>query len=339
MHTENKKPWYKRPRTWIVIVVLIVLFFVIRNFTTGTSTPRETATITRGTVKEELVLSGELKATQNANLQFNLSGKLAWIGVKVGDIATKGQALMQLDTTAINAVYQQSRSTLHASEANVNYVHDTLKNKDSTETFAETNTRVSAEVTHDNAYNAMLAAQKSLKDAIITAPFSGIISQLTNETPGVNITAATPQINLVNPATLYFSVNADQTDIARLQVGQKAQIVLDAFSGEMLTATISQISFTPSTSDTGTVYPLRLTLSVDNSSYKYKVGMTGDTTFVLSQKDNVLSLPTKFVKSDKDGKYVFIDDKNTKKYVQLGIEGDETTEIKTDLPEGTTVFN
>jgi RND family efflux transporter MFP subunit len=290
-------------------------------------------------VKEELVLSGELKATENANIAFTQSGTVAWVGVKVGDSVKKGQALMQLDTTSTNAAYQQARSALLAAEANVNYIHDNLKDKASTETFAEKNTRVAAEVAHDNAYNAMLAAQKSLRDGTIRAPFAGIVAQITNESAGVNISATVPQINVVNPATLYFSVNADQTDVSHIHIGDKATLALDAFLNETISGVVSDISFTPSTADSGTVYPIRLTLTVDNSAYKYKVGMTGDTTFVLSQKENVLSVPAKYIKSDKQGKYVYIDSKNTKKYITVGIEGEDRTEIQGDITEGTVVYD
>ncbi len=339
MDKQKAPVWYKRRRNWVIAVVLVILFFVIRKATSGSSAPRETATVSRGTVKEELVLSGELKATANATMAFNQSGTVSWVGVKVGDSVKKGQALIKLDTTSTNAAYQQARSNLLAAEANVNYVHDNLKNKSDSETYSEKNTRVAAEVAHDNAYNTMLAAQKTLRDGSIYAPFAGIVAQLTNESAGVNVTAGAPQINIVNPTTLYFSVNADQTDVSHLHVGDTAVIALDSFLDEHITGVVSDISFTPSTADSGTVYPVRVTLSVDNSTYKYKVGMTGDTTFTLSQKENVLSVPAKFVKSDKEGKYVYIDSKNTKKYIKVGIEGDDKTEIQGDISEGTVVYD
>jgi len=339
MDKQKTPVWYKRRRTFLIVIVLIILFFGVRKLTSGSSVARETATVSRSTVKEELVLSGELKATSNANIAFNQSGTVSWVGVKVGDSVKKGQALIQLDTTSTNAAYQQARSNLLAAEANVNYVHDNLKNKDDSETFSEKNTRVAAEVAHDNTYNAMLAAQKTLRDGSIYAPFAGIVAQITNESAGVNVTAGVSQITIVNPTTLYFSVNADQTDVAHLHIGDKATIVLDSFLDENITGVVSDVSFTPSTADSGTVYPVRLTMSVDNSNYKYKVGMTGDTSFTLSQKENTLSVPVKFVKSDKEGKYVYIDSKNTKKYVTVGIEGNEKIEIQGDISEGTVVYD
>lgn len=339
MQKEKKPVWYKRRRNWIIAVIVVAGFLLIRTITKGSSAPREKSSVTRGTVKQELILSGELKATENSNLQFGQSGILSWVGIKVGDKVVKGQALMKIDTTSTNAAYQQARSALLAAEANVNYVHDNLKNKDSSETFAEKNTRVAAEVAHDNAYNALLSAQKNLRDGTLLSPFAGIVAQLNNESAGVTVIAGTPQVAVVNPETLYFSVNADQTDISHIQVGEKSQIVLDAFLDEKLAGTVSQISFTPSTVESGTVYPMRLVLSVDNSMYKYKVGMTGDATFTISQKDNVLSVPTKFVKSDKEGKYIYIDEKNTKKYITVGIEGDDKTEIQGDIAEGQQVFD
>lgn len=338
MEKQKRPVWYKRRRNWIIAVVAIVLIIVGWKATHGAPKSSETTTVNKGEVSEELVLSGDLRATQNAALPFSSSGTLSWVGVKMGDHVVRGQALAKLDTTVLNAAYQQSLATLHAAEANVNEIHDNLKDKNSTETFSEVNTRVAAETAHDKAYESMVAAQKALKDSTLLAPFDGIVAKIANESAGMNITATVPQITIVNPSTLYFLVNADQTDVSRIHLQDKSEIVFDAFPEDHVDATVTQISFTPSTEESGTVYPVRLTLHVDNSSYLYKIGMTGDSHFILSRKDNALWVPTKFVKTDKSGKYVVTDEKGTKKYITVGIEGDERVEIMGDISEGQTVY-
>lgn len=337
-NTQNT-PWYKKRRNWIIAIVIVIAIVFVRRASTPSTKVTETATLTRGEVKEELVLSGEVKAVEDVSLPFATSGNLTWVGVHAGIKVNKGQPLMKLDTFKLNSIYQRAASAYRLTQATVDKVHDNLKDKGNSETFTEKETRTAAEVANDQAYEAYVSAQKDLRDATLIAPFSGIITYVSNETPGVNVTAGVTQVKVVNPETIYFSVNADQSDVSHLTVGNPAEIALDAYSDSAINGKVTEISFTPSEFDSGTVYPIRILLSVDNSSYKYRVGMTGDARFVLSRKENVLFVPNKFVKSDKTGKYVLVDDGKTKKYVEIGIEGEDRVELKTDLGEGTVVYN
>ncbi|MBP7118943.1 efflux RND transporter periplasmic adaptor subunit [Candidatus Woesebacteria bacterium] len=337
--TVTPTPWYKRRRTWILAIVVVAIILVVRQVTKPATKATETATVSRGTVKEELVLSGEIKAVEDASLPFSTSGSLSWVGVHAGIKVTKGQPLMKLDTFKLNSIYQRASAAYRLTQATVDKVHDNLKDKGNSESFTEKETRTAAEVANDQAYEAYISAQKDLRDATLIAPFAGIVTYVSNEVPGVNVTVGVTQVKVVNPSSIYFSVNADQSDVSKLALDRAADITLDAYTDAAITGKISEISFTPSEFDSGTVYPIRILISADNSQYKYRVGMTGDARFTLSEKENALSVPNKYIKSDKQGKYVLIGDGKTKKYVELGIEGEDRVEIKTDLTEGTVVYN
>ena len=72
---------------------------------------------------------------------------------------------------------------------------------------------------------------------------------------------------------------------------------------------------------------------------KIRVGMTGEARIILSQKENVLYIPPKFLKSDTRGKYVKLGSKNHKVYVQTGIEGEDKVEIIDKIKEGDRVYD
>src|SRR3989344_8643883 len=301
--------------TLVIIIILAIGFFVLRARASGNGATQE-ATVERGTVEEELVLTGEISATDYASLQFNTSGTVSWVGVKVGEEVKKGQALMKLDTLKLNAAYQIAVANYRAAQANAEEVLDDVKGNDDDETFEEKNTRTAAEATRDKAYDALVAAQKELQDATLIAPFSGVVAILNSESAGVNVTAGTPQVILVNPATMYFEVSADQTEVSRFMIDDKAEITLDAFDNETLTGTISSISVAPDATESGTVYPIRLSLELNGAS-KYKIGMTGDARFIVTKKEGVLYIPSDYVNSDKDGEYVRIDGGKNKKYIKV----------------------
>jgi len=67
--------------------------------------------------------------------------------------------------------------------------------------------------------------------------------------------------------------------------------------------------------------------------------MTGDAIFVLSEVADTLYVPTNFIKSDVQGKYVLVNEGKDKVYVTAGVEGEEYVEISGDLNEGQMVYD
>lgn len=327
----------RRKLTIAILAIGFVIFLIFRSRANGNGATKE-ATVGRGTVEEQITLTGEVKATEYAILQFNSSGTVSWVGVKVGDTVKKGQALMKLDTVKLNSAYQIALSNLRAAEANLDEIRDDVKGNENDETFAQKNTRTAAETSKDKAYEAYVAAQKDLRDATLVAPFDGTVAIVNTESPGINVTATTPQVVVVNPETVYFEVSADQTEVSRFKVGDKAEIILDAFDRETVEGLVTSISVAPDTTESGTVYPIRISLPQSATS-KYKIAMTGDANFVVSRVEDVLYVPSNFVNSDKEGQYLLVGDNKERKYIEVGIEGSETTEIRGDISEGSKVFD
>ena len=176
----------KRKKLLIILAVLIVGGYFLYGYFTGNE-DYETAEVKRGTVAEELILSGDIDADEYAQLKFPASGKIAWVTVKEGDEVKKGQALTKLDTITLNTAFQTTRATLRAAEATLDYVHDQVKDNDDDETFSEKDTRTTAETTKDRAYEAYVAAEYNLRNSTLLSPFAGIVTYLAHPYSGVNV--------------------------------------------------------------------------------------------------------------------------------------------------------
>lgn len=321
----------------IVVVIIMITCWQGYSYIKSRNSIEESSEVKRGSVSEELILTGTVKADEHAKLVFPTSGKLAWIGVKEGEEVKKGQALASLDRTSLNAVYQQALSGVRKYEATVDSVHDSLKNKDSTETFSEKDTRTTAEVAKDSAYDSLRIAEYNLKNANLYAPFAGIISFVAHPFSGVNVSLTETQIELVNPETIYFEVSADQSDVTEIMMGQEVVVLFDSFPDKKIKGKVSFVSYTPMQNELGSVYEVKVTL--DEIPEKVKIGMTGDAKFILETKDNILFVDNDFVNTDKKGKYIFINNKKNKVYIEVGIENETEIEISGDIKEGDTVVN
>ena len=322
----------------LIIIIAVVGFVVFRPKAASTVS---TAKIERGTVKQELVLTGAVDATKYASLSFPTSGKIAWVGVAEGQTVKKGQALIALDKTVLAAAYQEALNTRRNTVANVNDIHNQLKDHENDETFSQVATRVAAESVNDSAWDAVKAAKYNLDNSTLYAPFDGLISSLPFDSPGVNVSLADTQVVIVDPSTIYFNVDADQSDVTSLKIGQDVTMVLDSYQDRVMQGKVSFISFTPTIGASGTNYKVSVTLTGNGfTDLTPRIGMTGDAKFILSQKENVLFAPAEYVKSDIKGKYLKVGSEKNKTYIETGLENEETIEIMGDkVKEGDTIYD
>ena len=322
------------------MAILFIALFLVWKFFLTKKEKVEIAKVERGNVREELILSGEIKAEEYAKLSFPTSGKISWVGVKEGDWVKKGQALSKLDTTYLNASYQQTLSDLRSAQANLESTYDSLQGHTSDETFAQKATRTAYEVAKDKAYDAYIKALDNLRGSTLTSPFEGLITYLAHPYTGVNISAAETQIEVINPASIYFEAAADQTEVGDLGLNQEVEIVLDAQTDITFKGKANFINFTPKSDEVGTTYRVKVKFGEQSLDLqKIRIGMSGDANFLLSQKNDVLYVPPKFVKSDALGKYLRVGAKNNKVYVEVGLEGEDRVEVNGDIKEGDIIYD
>ena len=338
--TNFSKGLLKRKKLLIVIVVVVIGAFVWR-FQVSNGNDLDSFEIKKGTVQEELILTGSIRADEHANLSFSTSGKIIWVGISEGDWVKKGQALAKIDTVTLNADLQRARADYRSAQATADRARDDVKDNDDDETFTQKETRTIAEVARDKAWDNLLKAEYNLSNATLYAPFEGIVTYVANSFSGVNVLYTATQFEILNPETIYFDISADQSEVVDIHKDQKVFIVLDSYSETELEGEILFIGMTPKTGEAGSVYKVKVEFAGnDMDTNKLRIGLTGDAKFVLSKKSDVLYIPPEFINSDSGGKYIRIGTKkNDKVYVELGIENEERVEISGDISEGDTVYD
>lgn len=109
---------FVRSRTKTAILILLVIGTVIFNAATGDDGPQWTTdTVTTGTVRQIVSVSGAVDAVGHADLGFPITGTIESIAVAEGDTVTKGQTLATLVHTGLEADYQEARAALLIAEA------------------------------------------------------------------------------------------------------------------------------------------------------------------------------------------------------------------------------
>jgi len=115
-------------------------------------------------------------------------------------------------------------------------------------------------------------AHISLEDADVKAPFNGIVVRIWIE-PGSAASPGRPVLTLLNPATMHVAANIEEKQLAKVAVGDHADISVDAYPqldlngrvSTILRATNSQFSLMPSEGVSGTFVKVsqRVPLRID----------------------------------------------------------------------------
>ncbi len=307
---------------------------------------KNTYTVKKQDLEETLALSGEIDAKEKAEVKFQTSGLLTWVGVKEGDYVKKYQAIAALDKRELqNTMNQYLNSYMKERWDFEQEIDDNQdwETRGMTDLARDTIKRTLQKNQFDlnNAVLSVEAKNLSLKFATIFAPFEGIVTKVDVPVPGTNVTPASAAFTVVNPNTLYFSASADQTEVVNFSTGKTGTIILEAFPDIELPATVDSVSFVPKTGESGTVYEVEMSFDATKVFEKLKMGMTGDANFVTKESSSVLSIPEQFLSKENGKEYVFkmINGIKVKTEVEVGETIDGEVVIKSGLNEGDVIYN
>ncbi len=338
----------KTTKIIIGIIAAIALFFVIRKFTT---TPTSAVTLNPKTdqiisptiqdIKDQVTLSGSINSDQIAIVKFKNSGKLNWVGVKIGDRVKKWQVLATLDSVELKKSLQTQYNNYRTQLSQFQDVQDTYQKTRDNYLVTDAIQRIldRTQYSLNNSVITYEIADMAIAESKLITPIDGVVVAIDQPLPGVNITPATATITIINPNSLYFRSEVDQQEVVKLAQGQEATIKLDSFADKIIDTKLSFVSFTPVAGQSSTVYEIRFPLPLDNQGLSYRLGMDGDVDILIKEVSNALTLPLEAINDDNGQNYVWlkVGDKLEKRNIKTGIETDTLVEILDGINQNDTV--
>lgn len=176
-----------------------------------------------------------------------------------------------------------------------------------------------------------IQAQFSKKS--IVAPFSGIVSKQDAKV-GEIVGANTPVVSLISDAAFEIEAHIPEVDIGLIQVGQQAEVRLDAYPLDVFSARVIQLD--PSETVIEGVSTYRVILEFASMDGRIKSGMTVDVDIVTNYRKDVLSVPSRAITSRDQQTFVRVKsgETMTEREVVTGIRANGRTEIIGGLDEG-----
>lgn len=283
---------------------------------------------TVGELIESLEVSGIVDASQKARLRFLMGGKLVYVGVSLGDSVTAGQTIASIDRQALEKELSQDLNRYMQERWTYERTYDNFENRILTD-----DDRRSLDTAQRNLDNRVIDVEirsLAIADSRLSAPFAGVLTVSPTTSVGVQL-SANDYFELINPKTLQIVTQVDEIDIAKLQIGQKATVRLDAYPDEQIETQVSFIAFVSTQSASGTVFRVELPLDETNI-HRFRLGMNADVTIELDKKDQAVYVPFEAVSFDPDTSQAYVQIKGANGLpervdVTIGLETDEFVEI------------
>ncbi|PIY78846.1 MAG: hypothetical protein COY82_00305 [Parcubacteria group bacterium CG_4_10_14_0_8_um_filter_35_7] len=175
--------------------------------------------------------------------------------------------------------------------------------------------------------------------ATLKAPLDGLITKV-HFSKGEQVSLAAPVISMLGKDSLEIEVDIPEADITKVEMGDKADITLDAFGDDVIFGS-KVVSIEPAeTLIQGVIY-YKVKVAFEKKTGGIKSGMTANVDIKTDEKENVLFIPQKAIQEKNGEKLVKIlkGEESEERKVVLGLRGDEgMIEVISGLKEGDRVI-
>ena len=296
----------------------IVRYVHVQVANPGGLTTSHMAVVTVGdmTCVEEGTFEPSVETTMTAE-DLDSTVEIEAVLVSEGDYVTEGTPLFSMTASSADRMMRNYKSSVDSAQQQV-----------------------------ENAQNSIESTQDTYDNYTITAPISGQVI-VKNVNAGETITrdssSETALAIIYDLSELTFEMSIDEMDIQSVEVGQKVQVVADAFEGQTFTGTVTNVSINGSYSNGVTNYPVTVTLD-DAGDLIPGMNVTG--TIILDEATDVLAIPADSLMR---GNRVYVKDPSAEAEpgvpagfrsveVETGLISDEYVEITSGLSEGDEVY-
>jgi len=302
--------------------------------------PADLASLENATLSRWLPISGTMQPVRQATVKAKVSGDVRHITVREGDTVQAGQVLVKVDTSDLEARLIERQGQLESTRAQFALAEKTLATNQKLlkQNFISQNAADNTESTFEAAKGSVQAAeaqlkvaQNALRDAVATAPLSGIVAKR-HVQPGEKVAFDSPLVTVVDLKEMELQALVPSADIPELRPGMTVDLAVDGFPDRKFTGRIERIN--PAT-EAGT-RAILVFVGIPNPSLTLRGGMFATGRIALAAGGPVPTLPATAVRTEAGQTYVWTisDGKLAKKTVLVGRRDDDAgrVELKTALP-------
>ena len=303
----------------IVVAIVIVAILRPRNQAEATVDAGE---VTRKNMTAIVSCSGTIQPKRKVDVSANAMGTIVHLAVDEGQRVAAGDLLLEIDPAAYRSAVLALQASLNTGRADLRLAEASLKkarqDQDrfealfdeglaSEEELASARTsaiiedaRVASARHRIDQYKANLAkAEHDLEKVTITAPMAGVISRLNveegeNAIMGTLNNPGTVLLIIADLGTMEAWVEVDETEVVDVQLGQAAEIEIDAFTGKSFSGKVTEIGNSPIRLSTGSsreAVEFEVKITLDEVIPKIRPGLSAKAEITVAERDSALAVP------------------------------------------------
>lgn len=329
-----------------IALIAIVATLIINSQPQGATDP-VTDMVTEGTFTTTVEAKGQLKPISASVVSPSVDGTVEQINVQTGQSVNEGDVLMTIKNDELDRnVAEAQRAVAAAQEDLANAQKAAAAAQAAPTSDADGASAAAGGSVASTDTNAVSAAQRSLASAqanldqanakaagrTVTAPSSGSIVEL-NAKVGATVTGGMIMgesdtsggkqcMQIADLSKMKVTVQVGEKDIAKIAVGQSANVTYPAFPDIVSQGTVTAIASVANSDSNygGGSVTFNVDILIEAPDSRLKPGMTAEVSVVTEQLDDVVMVPTMALMTE-DGENYYVN-------VATDDEGKETSRVK-----------
>lgn len=317
-----------------VVLIIILLFALKKTGVTGNKDEGkevETAVVKEINLIETVSATGKIQPEIEVKISSEVSGEIIELPIKEGQAIKKGDLLVRINPDLYESSVSRTAASLSTAKAGLSQSDAQLKeakanferNKrlfekgviSKSEWDKITSAYEVAVAGKQSAYYGVASANASVTEAkdnlnrtTIYAPVDGTISKLDAElgerVVGTQQMAGTEILRVANLNNMEVEVDVNENDIVKIEIGDAANIEVDAYLKRQFKGTVTSISNSASsdlTADQVTNFKVKVRILKESyedmvqgkpANYSpFRPGMTATVDIITENKTNILAVP------------------------------------------------
>lgn len=329
-----------------IALIAIIATLVINAQPQGASGP-VTDMATEGTFTTTVEAKGQLKPISSSVVSPSVDGTVDSINVQAGQSVNEGDVLMTIKNDELDRNVAEAQRAVAAAQEDLANAQKAAAAAQATPTTDVDGASAAAGISAASAdTNAVSAAQRSLASAqanldqanakaasrTVTAPSSGSIVEL-NAKVGATVTGGMIMgesdtsggkqcMQIADLSKMKVTVQVGEKDIAKIAVGQSANVTYPAFPDIVSQGTVTAIASVANSdaANGGGSVTFNVDILIEAPDTRLKPGMTAEVSVVTEQLDDVVMVPTMALMTE-DGEHYYVN-------LATDDEGKETRRVK-----------
>lgn len=327
-----------------IALIAIAATLVINAQPQGASGP-VTDMVTEGTFTTTVEAKGQLKPISSSVVSPSVDGTVDSINVQAGQSVNEGDVLMTIKNDALDSAVSEAQRAVAAAQEDLNNAKVALAaaqaapttDSDGSTGPSDANANANAVST---AQRNLASAQAALEQATakaaertVKAPSSGSIVEL-NAKVGATVTGGMIMgesdtsggkqcMQIADLSKMKVTVQVGEKDIAKIAVGQSANVTYPAFPDIVSQGTVTAIASvanSDSSSGSGGSVTFNVDILIEAPDSRLKPGMTAEVSVVTEKLDDVVMVPTMALMTE-DGEHYYVN-------LATDSEGKKTRRVK-----------